>query len=109
MIGNDNEIEERMLYGGAMNISVNKQYVDVSEVPHHQEVFQTVSCSTNYISNSVNARGSCFIVELLYLDTINMSDDESCSKHYFTDLSEANNAVSVNVTNKHDSSHANTC
>ena len=70
-------------------------------------MFQNISCSANQHNGNNNVRDSCLVVELLDLDTINESDDESCSKYYFTDLSEANNAVSANITSKYDSSHAN--
>merc|ERR1712084_58863 len=72
------------------------------QVPDHQEVFQTVSSGSPNHNDNNDARGSCYIVELLDLDK-NISDDESCSTYYFTDLSEANNAVSINITNKYDS------
>ena len=70
----------------------------IRRVADRREVFQTVSCSSNRNINNNDARGSCFIVELLDLDTINASDDESCSKCYFADLSKANNAVNANTT-----------
>ena len=57
-----------------------------------------MSCSANQHNDSNNVRGSCLVVELLDLDAINESDDESCCKCYFADLSEANNAVSANAT-----------
>merc|ERR1719437_10518 len=97
-----NELEERSLYGGAMAISLNKEYVDLSsirEVPDHQEVFQTIT--KDQLPAHANARGCCFIVELLDLETT--ASDEACSAYYFTDLSDANGALNKNITNKHDS------
>jgi hypothetical protein len=61
-------------------------------------VFQNISCSANQHNDNNNVRGSCLVVELLDLDAINESDDESYCKYYFADLSEANNAVSANTT-----------
>ena len=57
-----------------------------------------MSCSANQHNDNNNVRCSCLVVELLDLDAINESDDESYCKYYFADLSEANNAVSANTT-----------
>ena len=73
----------------------------IRRVADRREVFQTTSCSSNRNNNNNDARGSCFIVELLDLDTINASDDESCSKCYFADLSKANDAVNENLLDYH--------
>ena len=70
----------------------------IIQVPDHRGVFQNRSCSDNQHNDNNNVRGSSLIVELLDLDAINASDDESRGNHYFVDFSEANNAVSANTT-----------
>ena len=66
----------------------------IRQVTDHREVPKTKLCHNNHHNNNNDSRGSCFMIELLDLDTINASDDESCIKRYFTDLSEDNNTVS---------------
>lgn len=75
--------ERRGLFGGAIEIDLQKSFVDVSnvrQVPDHQEVFidQDSECS--------------FIVELLEFET-SLESDTSAIKHYFNDLAEANEAT----------------
>ena len=70
----------------------------IIQVADHREVFQNMSCSDNQHNDNNNVRGSSLIVELLDLDAINASDDESRGNHYLVDLSKANNAVSANTT-----------
>ncbi|EER18985.1 Nuclear import protein MOG1, putative [Perkinsus marinus ATCC 50983] len=83
------DLEDKQLYGGAIECLIPKGFADsstVRTVPDYQEVF------TNVVDDS----GASLVIELLnFAEELKESDE--VARHFFSDLAEATDSVSYDI------------